>query len=301
VTVDESLRKAASQLARKEGSAWKIDDAARAKLDELGPEATEKLVPLLGDSSADARRGAAYYLLGRFDANNDALVNGFINLINDEDRTTRGIALAAIPKFKPAQRKAAAPQLAKLLETTIDDDQQRATAVRLLGEIGPEAASLLPQLAGAAANDKSPKVRSAALLAISHIASPADAVPIFQKALSDQEPTVRTMALQRLRALGRDAAPAVDDLAKLLEEKDEKTRTTAAEALVRIGSKSIPALEAKLESSSATTREVAVYALGKMGGVAAPALPALKKRLDDSDPKVKKLAEAVVAHIESLQ
>jgi HEAT repeat protein len=299
--VPASIRKAAAKLARKEGTVWKVDDAAREELESLGPEGSQQLVLLLRDSSAEVRRGAAYFLLGRFDANNDELAAGFTQLLTDADRTNRSIALAALPRFKPAQKGAAAPQLAKLIELSADDDQQRTTAVRLIGEIGSDAAPRVAQLEQVAADDPSSKVRAAALMAIAQLAPPAEAVAVFQKSLADRDPAVRSMALLRLRALGRDAAPAVDDLGKLLESDDAKTRNSAAEALVRIGSKSLPTLEARLESSAPRVREAALYALGKMGQVARPALPALKKRLSDSDPQVKKLAEAVVARIENPQ
>jgi len=302
---DGSLRSLVARLARKEGSAWKIDEDVAKRLDELGPDATDQLLPLLEDSSADVRRGAAYHLLRLFDTSRDDMVSAYTRLLADEDRTIRGIALSAfsttMPRLRPQQKSAIAPELALVLGREGEEEQHRAAAARLLGDIGKEATSLMPQLSAAASDDASPKVRGACLTAISRIGDPTVTVPVFQKGLKDSDASVRAVALTRLRALGRDAAPAVDELAKLLEDREEKTRLGAAEALVRIGSKSVPALEARLESKSPDTRYIAVYALGKMGPLASPALPSLKKRLSDSDPKVKELASGVVAQLESQQ
>jgi HEAT repeat protein len=296
--VDIALRDTVGRLARKEGTAWKIDEKADAKLDELGIAAADQLLPMLADSSADVRRGAAWHLLSLFDAGREEMVAAYLKLLSDDDRTVRGIALSAMPHLRPAQKVAAAPELAKMLARSDEEEQHRATAARLIGDAGNEAASLLPQLIKAAAGDTSPKVRAACLLAVSKIAPPSEAVSIFQKALSDQDASVRSAAFARLKALGRDAAPAIDDLAKLLEDPDDKTRLSAAEALVRIGTKSLPAFEKALESTSAGTRQTVVLALGKMGPAASPALPALNQRLKDDDPKVQELAKAAIAQIE---
>jgi HEAT repeat protein len=297
-TVDPELRRNVEKLARKEAGKWKIDEAAQEKLDELGPTAVDRLLPMFADKSADVRRGAAYQLL-RQAASRDDLATAYTKLLDDSDSAIRGIALSAIGQFKPHQRAAAAPALAKVLATTQDDEQQRATAARILGDVGHEAIDLLPQLSAAAASDASVKVRSSALLAISRIAEPQQSAPVFIKSLSDADTAVRLMAVQRLRELGRDAAPALDDLAKLLDSKDEKIRRTAGETLVRIGSPSVQVFTAALDSSSRDAREIAVMALSKMGPLAKPALPALKKRLKDSDAKIKELARQAIVEIET--
>ena len=295
---DPGLRGLVEKLARKEAGKWKIDEKAQAELEKLGPQAVDQLLPLLDDESTDVRRGAAFHLLP-LAASRDDLAQAFAGLLDDPDATNRGIALSAVGQFKAAQKVSAAPAIAQVLARKGDDEQQRATAARLLGDVGHEAAELLPQLSAAAASDASAKVRSSALLAISHVAEPAAAVEVMIKALGDQDHGVRLMAVQRLRELGRASEPALDDLAKLLADKDERIRRAAGETLVRIGGKSVPALTAALESSSRDAREVAVVALGKMGPLAKPALPALRKRLKDSDPKVKELAKITVLEIEA--
>jgi HEAT repeat protein len=251
------------------------------------------------DKSPDVRRGAAYQLLP-FAASSDDLAQGYADLLDDEDATVRGIALGAMGQMKLNQRAVGAEQIAAVLARTSDDEQQRATAARLLSDLGKLAVPMLPELTKAASQDASAKVRSASLLAISRIAQPAEAVEILVKSLDDQDAAVRLVAVQRLRELGRDAAPAAEALGKLLESKDEKVRKTAAEALVRIGSPSLPLLTAALESKSRDTREVAALALGKMGAVAKPALSALRKLLKDSDAKVKQQAQLAILEIESM-
>lgn len=291
------VRSLLARLAVKEGGKWQIDAEAQEQLAKLGPKAIDQVMPLLSDESADVRRGAAYHLLP-LAASRDDLAEAYARLLDDSDATVRGIALSAMGQLKPAQKAAAAASIAQVLARTSDDEQQRAAAARLLGDLRQEAAGMLPQLSSTVANDPSPKVRSSALLAISRIAEPAAAVETFVKSLGDQDVGVRLMAVQRLRELGPQAAPAVQELAKLLDHRDERIRRTAGESLVRIGSKSVPLLTAALESDSRDAREIAVLALGSMGPLAKPALPALKKRLSDSDPKVKEMAKTVVLQLE---
>lgn len=297
-SADAGIRGLAQRLARKEGGKWIIDEQAKAALEKLGPQGVDQLLPLMHDESVDVRRGAAYHLLP-LAASRDELALAFAGLLDDADATIRGIALSAVGQFKPGQKAAAAPALAQVLSRSDADDQQRGTAARLLGDLGGEAQSLLPQLSQAATSDASPKVRSSALLAISRVAEPAAAVETMTKALGDRDQGVRLMAVQRLRESGRAAEPALGDLAKLLEDKDEKIRRTAGEALVRIGGKSVPALTAALGSKSRDAREVALTALSKMGPLAKPALPAMRKLLNDNDLNVKELAKRTVLEIES--
>ena len=295
--VDQELRALVEKLARKEGKKWTINEEAKARLEALGPAAVDQLLPLLSDESVDVRRGAAFQLLPVANSRDD-LAQAFTHLLGDADVSIRGIALAAVGQFKPAQKVAASADIARLLANEQGDEQQRVAAAKLLGDIGNEAAAYLPRLAALAANDSSVAVRSAVLLAISKIAEPGAAVGLLVKSLADRDAAVRLAALRRLRELGREAAPAATELGQLLDDQDEKVRRTAAEALVRIGSPSVPIFTAHLASKSSETRELCAYALGKMGSVAKPALPELKKRLGDSDAKVKAAAQVAIVEIE---
>jgi HEAT repeat protein len=258
------LRDLAARLVESDGSGgWRIDEKAATELEKLGPEASAGLVPLLADERVEVRRGAAFYLLGTFDAGNPEHVAAFTKRIEDQDRAIRGIGLAAIKQMRP-------------------EDQQAA----------------LPKLAAAAESDPDPKFRSACLVAIAQAAEPAAAIPHLVKALADQDASVRLAALARLRALGPEAAAATKAIGGALEDADVRVRDAAASALIRLGEPAVAELAARLSGSNIETRKLALAALAKIGPAAKAALPAIEKCKSDADPVVKQLAEAAARSVE---
>jgi HEAT repeat protein len=261
----------------------------------MGDTAQADLVALLGDAKPEVRRGAAYYLLGKFNADDEKQVAGYNALLEDQEPFLRSLGMQAVRKMQKADQAAAVPQLSKMLTAQQEPSaENRAALARLLGSLKEEAAPALGALTASAKDDESAKVRGAYLIAVSQIASPTEALPAFRQGLGDQDAAVRLVAAARLRQLGKDAAPAAEDLAQALEDADPRVRESAAEALAQLGVAAVEPLIKHVDSKAAHTRQLAIACLGKLGSTAKPAVSQIEKHLTDEDPEVQKVAEAVV-------
>jgi HEAT repeat protein len=294
-----ALRELAARLVESDGlGGWRINEKAATELEKLGPDAIAGLWPLLAEQAVEVRRGAAFYLLKSFDPANSQHAAAFATLLEDDDRTVRGLGLAAASQMHPADQLSALPRLASMLDPGHEDKaENRAAIARLLGQLKSDAAGALPMLVSTAASDPEPKVRSASLVAIAQVAAPQEAVPALAKSLSDQDAAVRLVAAARLRQLGADASAAASELAAALADDDARVREAAAEALIRIGGEAVEPLAAQLASQNVEARKLALASLAKIGPDAKPALAAIEKCKQDEDPLVRQLAEAAFRRI----
>lgn len=293
--VGDELRALAARLVDKtpQGT-WRINQAAALELERMGESAQADLVALLGDAKPEVRRGAAYYLLAKFNADDEKQVAGYTTLLDDQEPFLRSLGMQAVRKMLKANQAAAVPRLAKMLTAKQEPSvENRAALARLLGSLKEDAAPALGALTSGAKEDESSKVRAAYLMAVSQIATPTEALPPFRQGLSDPDASVRLVAAARLRQLGKDAAPAAEDLAQALEDADPRVRESAAEALTQVGPAAVEPLIKHVDSKTAHTRQLAIACLGKLGSAAKPAISQIEKHLTDADPEVRKVAEAV--------
>ncbi|NMG09345.1 HEAT repeat domain-containing protein [Brasilonema sp. UFV-L1] len=158
--------------------------------------------------------------------------------------------------------KPAVPALITALQED-SDAQVRASAAIILGKMGPAAAQAAIPLVRAI-DDKDAAVRSHAVQAIEKIGKQAY-VPHYMAGLDSEKEWERYSAAHALRAIGKDAAPAVPTLIKKLQDEDVWTRVNAGSVLGSIGKASVPAvpaLVARLQDTDVTVRHSAAYALG---------------------------------------
>lgn len=293
------LRELAARYLQPDGQGgWRIDESAATELEKLGPQAHPPLLALLQDSAVETRRGAAFYLLGQFDAENREQVAAFSALLGDADATLRGIGLSAVKQMRRDDQAAVAGKLAAMLDAEREaKGENRAAIARLLSVLKSEDAAVLPALIAAASGDPEAKVRGSCLVAIAQIA-PADvAVMYLIQGLRDAEASVRLVAATRLRLLGKAAAPAAQALATALGDSDPAVRDAAAESLISIGAPAVEPLAAVLNSPSADARKYALACLAKIGAPAKAAIPAIEKCRQDADEQIRKLAEAALKQI----
>jgi HEAT repeat protein len=295
------LRGLAARLVERSGDAWRISEEAATELEKLGPEVNDSLLPLLADKQVEVRRGAAFYLLRTFNPNDADQVHAFTRLLEDEDRTIRGIGLSAVKDMHATDQASAAPQLAAMLKPAQEPTAaNRAAIARLIGGLKAEGAPAAEDLSAAATGDPDPLVRSACLAAIAAVLPAEQAAPLVAKGLSDKEATVRLVAAVRLRQLRPSAAPAVKELAAALADSDSRVRAATAEALILVGKPAVETLADRLTAESVDARKLALACLAKIGPNAKDALPAIEKCLADENADVKKLAAAAVARIKAV-
>jgi len=293
------VRDVAARLIESDGQGgWRTNEKAATELEKLGSEGIAQLWPLLTDSSADVRRGAAFQLLGEFNPANRDQVAAMSALLDDADRTVRGFALSTVRQMEATDQAAAVPRLAKMLDPAREEKAtSRAAVARLLGGLRQSAAGGLPTLIATAADDPEASVRAASLMAISQVAPPEHAVALLAKGLSDKEPSPRVVAAARLRQLGPAAAPAAKDLAAALADSEARVAEAAAEALINIGQPAVEALAGQLTSSNINARKLALACLAKIGPPAKSAASAIEKCKQDPDSQVRQLAEAALRRI----
>lgn len=291
--VSDQLRQLAARLVERDpDGAWRVSEPVALELEKQTTDAATKLLPLFRDPSIDVRRGAAFYVLGSFNPTRPNHVAAFTYLLEDPDKTIRGIGLSAVKQMREADIAQAAGRLAKMLDPQVEDQaNNRASIVRLLGKLRSDGSAALAPLVKSAASDPEATVRAAALVAISQIAPPEQAVPAYRQALADGSPAVRLVAVVRLRQLGAAAADARSELGKALSDSDPRVAEAAAEALLNIGAPAVATLVEQLASPQATTRKLALAALAKLGPTARAAAPAIEKCLQDSDGEVRQLAK----------
>jgi HEAT repeat protein len=99
------------------------------------------------------------------------------------------------------------------------------------------------------------------------------------KQLKSKNSRLRGEAVEKLEALGPDAAKAVDALIPLLADKSPAIRLETSFALAKIGPAALPALRHGLSSTENMIQIGCALTLGHMGSQASAAIPDLKKLL----------------------
>jgi HEAT repeat protein len=291
------LKTAVKGYMTKSGASYQVDSEIADKLEALGPEGIDAIISLLEDESLDVRRGAAHYLIRMFDARRPEMVAGFQKLLADSDRSLHAIALQAAVKMKPADQKTSVLPLAQIVASTTESETNRKASLAILRDLGEDAREASDVVVQVATSDAAPSMRGAAMNAVPKIGDTETVVETLRKGLTDNEKSVQTVALAKLWAMEKDAAPAAKEIATFFANDDKNLREKAIETLVRIGADSVPALITQLSDKTPRVREHALYTLGKMGSTARPALPQIEGCLKDEDKRVRELAKVVAERI----
>ncbi len=296
VQIDSVIREKARQFSLNEQA--KREQAGN-YLDGQGETAISQLIALMSDKDVETRRGAAFYLLGNFAPQNDALVAAFVAALSDEDRAVRHIALQSVRSLPEKAAVQALPALARMLDSKTEQESNRQAAASLLASLEAHTELVMPALTNAALTDPSQRVRMASIRTIRRIGTAEQALPVLEEALtSDRSALVRRTTARQLAQVGSEALPIADSMCKAFEDTDDAVRTTVTDALIALGDPVVPIVAKHLGSPNAATRENALFVLGKMGPKAGSVTEEVKKLLQDPVPEVRELAALVLKRLQ---
>ncbi len=116
--------------------------------------------------------------------------------------------------------------------------------------------------------------------------------------LSDENPSVRKHALERIGWMGKDAEPALSAVKARLQDRHPEVRAYAAKTLWDVNQNFAPeavdTLKEMIDSTQPGARPLAAFYLGSIGPAAATALPTLKRALAHTETAEQlQIAEAV--------
>jgi HEAT repeat protein len=144
-----------------------------------------------------------------------------------------------------------------------------------------------------------PRQRLTAVLALGEAGREAvPALPELAAVLKDPQVLVRRAAAQTLAGLGTDAAPAVPALARALRDSDALVRQLAGQALSEIGELAVPPLLDALKESDWVVRATAIFALDGLTSRGPEVVKALAQAaVKDANSTVRRLALLALANM----
>lgn len=221
----------------------RVRRSAAVALGAFGPKAVaarDDLIAATGDSAAIVRQNAAWALgkLGQ-EAGQESIEH-LRDLLTDKEPLVRRDALHALGEIG---NPIAHPAVAAMMQAAgaERDGVVRKAAVEALSKLvgkddRADASALDPLLTDV---DSETRYDAAFVLGMIGGSEAKEALPALREALKDEDPHFQELAAATIGGLGKDAAPAVEDLGKALTEaKEPVVRTNAAISLEHIGSAS---------------------------------------------------------------
>jgi HEAT repeat protein len=275
-------------------------------LSQIGPRAKEA-VPLLIDlldEKSPALRGRAALALGAIGPDARAALERLVQALADERDPSIRLFVAQALWTIDSRLEQALPAICELVADAGLDADLRATAVGVLGRIGPQGKMAIPALNQARedADETLAGLIDAALDRIGAVGK--DDVPAVLRALKSDKKPYRKLALQTLWIAAREAkeakdlAGAVPALIGLLKDDDRDMRLMAAEVLEAVGPEAkaavLPLAELLKGKEDDDVKVAALDALAAMGEAALPALAAIQEHLKAKEPRLRVMAAAAV-------
>ena len=277
--------------------------AAPAPAEEPMPVAgktKKEWLKILAEDASPRQRTAAVVALTLMTPRDRAIEDAVRDALNDQAERVRLKALDGVAVFVLTDGKNQSGTVEAIGKRMVNDpvEEVRARAQEIAREIKPEEfqRKLVPFLADAMRQDKSPALRASAAAALGRMGVNAKTVVnVMIESLKDPEPVVRAAAAEGLGRIGDEAKGSVPKLAALLKDADPGVRLSAAFALGRIGpdaASAVPDLaQALAADADANVRKEAARACSLLGLDAKPAIPALARALrEDKAPEVRQQA-----------
>jgi len=256
-------------------------------LARMGPECAKALPQILvatRDEDPEVRWSAAY-ALQRSGKTTGEVRGALAGLLRDSEARVRAIAVDAFGKLFPGSL----PPGDVLQGLLCDPDTDVLKEVfEWIGELGPKAPDVTPELARALQNPEIDLAAAGALWA--HARRPDLVMPVILRHLSTKDRCMPETASDLIAEMGPAAQEAVPRLVDLLKENDYDLQWAVSDALAAIGpaaAEGVSLLIKHLDHESGTVASSTAHALAKVGAVA---FPAVFEILKTGSPRAKEFA-----------
>ncbi len=250
----------------------------------------------LGDD--DQRRGAMYFLAGGRMLDVSILDEVVFKTLDNSDVKVRQLAMQLARRISLDSAEKLVTRLMSVAQRQDEEEQIRVAAIRLLNEHALYSDKSIPVLSEIAKSDTAANICNAALLGLSKLEDPLNALPVYIAVLKGNAgATVKRSAVIHLKKLGPMAEPSIEILGELMMHEDPKLVESASDALSLIGPAAIPTLIELTESEDRVVKQLAIFTIGTMGREGRPALDALKKFVDDEDEQTQRFARQAIKNL----
>jgi hypothetical protein len=205
-------------------------------------------------------------------------------------RTRDSLLKRPFERFAPRLPRRMSNRLWQFIQPELGQ-RKRLGGALALRVIGPQAAPAMKDLL-VALREPEPNLCLTSSLALAQIG--AASVPGLTDALSDPKPHVRAAAAHALGLIGPPAAPSAPGLIEALA--DPSVRPMALEALRMIGRPVVDPLVSRLSAADPRSTNL-LEVLEGMGGMARPAMPVLLEWMTHPDPAIRLQALRALAGI----
>jgi HEAT repeat protein len=266
-------------------SAWSEADAnLRGAFVLVGSEVGESALPILTKALDDPDTGVRQLTVENLERIGKTAIDAFTKALDDENPDVRQKAVEGLGKIGDP----ALGVLTRALDHK-DTDVRRLVVRWLTAKALYDLDEASPDAFIKALSDEDPTVRQLAVAGLGFVSAGADNVGesvllALTKALDDPVTDVRQSAVKFLCSFGESALPA---LTAALYNEDAGVRQQAVEGLSRLGKRALAGLSQALKDEVKSVRLKAVEGLGQIGE---PALKVLSKALDDENSSVRRLA-----------
>lgn len=219
-------------------------------------------------------------------------VQVLVPFLKDANEQVVQSALQALGQIGPSARPLV-PDISRILKEAPVPFQRR-TAAETLGKIGPVTPQVVSALTAALADD-STSVRQEAMTALGTLKGQArEAVPALLDLLKSGTIPEAVRAAHTLGKIGPVSPQVVPALLAALEDTDDQLRTAAVAGLGELGpmaaNEIVPALDRLLRKPAAVSPVTVLEALAKLGPASRAALPGVLELADTGSAAVRKSA-----------
>jgi len=250
------------------------------RIGTASPEAETQIRQLSQSQNASLAISAIRCLVMISGADNELVQKSIPRLVaalDDSRADVRNEASVTLVEIGPTVVPAVAAAL------SIKDPHVQLKACEILGQLGSDAASTVPDLLTHLKDDDELVVRAATTALGKIHVDPKTVLPVLNALLQRKSAAVRIIAVRAIADYGPEAEDSASLMLNLLSDDSIMLRASAADALGRTGDTSSEVIEALVKALSDGHAAVTVNAANALSRIGTPAVPELVQKLADEN------------------